>query len=236
MEYSYHGESLLFYLRKHVVATDKEAMKLARNIVFYAMEHPENSFETSVDQYMKLFLSQTEENKKTKYKVLPAYLNVNQLSYHQMSLDVFLEKYCSKDFYDSKELTSCRRSIQHYLYKNEVKKTEVEFGIQAYFETEYPKFLKTYFMNHYTYHGKTLDSMIKYYLPETHYGKDQVYLYKKKWLHYIEQNYDKKEQHLNFSLDRLFEYYIRQVFNKDVRQDLTNMNSLYTIKNQDRKR
>ncbi len=53
MKYSYHGESLLFYLRKHVVSSDKEAMKLAREIMFYVYSHPENTFEDSVDQYLK---------------------------------------------------------------------------------------------------------------------------------------------------------------------------------------
>lgn len=217
--------------------SDKEAMKLVCDIVFYAYKHPENTFEASVDRYLKEFVHSKEVLETVNStKVLPTYLNVAYLTYQSLPLKKYIQDHCIQDFYDKQEATACIRSIQHYLFKNKVEEHAVEEWIGRYFTHDYYKFLRTYLINHYTYHGVKLDMIIKYYLPEEMHGKDRVFLYKNKWLGYVEQNYDKKKKTLNFSLDRCMEYYIRKVFNKDLSGDILDIFHYNIMKQQNRKR
>lgn len=236
MDYSYHGEPLIYYLKQFPQINNprKELMQIVR---YAYLNIGKITFEQAVDNYLSKnygigesgeinpvrVTNEIGSGKVNKSKnVIPSYLKSANLKFHGMSLMDYIKTNCAHKFLDKDEFSGCIRSIQHFLVKRQTKEENVEADLELYFDEQFEKFLHTYFVNHLKYRGIGMNNIVKYYLELVGEKptKDRIFYNKNKLVKFIAGYYDEKNKKLGDSIDTLIELFILKEFNANLKEDI----------------
>ena len=151
MNYVYKDKPVLEYLKEIGIKSDKERMKIIREIIFLKFKK-DISFEGSVDLYLKT-KSESKEIKKVKRET-------SIIIYKGVNLKKYLIDNYGSDLPHSMDIEMCYKSIKNYLNKNNGN-NNTEKLIDSYFENYYYKYLKTHNFNKLNYMGISVNDIIK---------------------------------------------------------------------------
>ena len=161
------NRSILQFLKEQGIQSDKERMKLAREILLYQIKE-----QVSLEEAFALCLNKEKESKK----------EVSQkkkgLYYHGLPLLTYLETHYKEDLPTKEDQVACLHSIKHYLNKNP------NFSIEQYFKDYYYFFLQKRKYHNLTFQGTSVTHIIKEYHPD--YNKDQIYRWKRRMIQYLD--------------------------------------------------
>lgn len=159
------NRSILQFLKEQGIQSDKERMRMAREILLYQIKE-----QVSLEEAFALCLNKEKEVKK----------EVSQkkkgLYYHGLPLLTYLETHYKEDLPTKEDQVACLRSIRKYLKKNQ--------NIDQYFATRYPAFLQKRRYNELVFQGRPVAQIIKEYYPE--YSKNQIYRWKRRMIQYLD--------------------------------------------------
>ena len=191
MNYVYKNKTILEYLKDIGIESDKERIKITREIILLSMKK-NISFEDAVNLYLES-LSDIKKSKKVKKET-------TVIIYKGINLKKYLKDNYSLDLPTSEDIEMCYKSIKNYLSKNQDNKNTDEI-IDLYFKNYYSKYLKMHNFNKLNYMGISVNDIIKKFVGGE--NKDKVnYIKNKIYKRYVllKNAYVNNEEALYYSL------------------------------------